>query len=74
MSFLELGLFLTSKKRIIAHPTIIYTSDMLKIVERAYIVFNGEILFAGSSRELVSDPKAREVYLGDQFLNPFGEE
>lgn len=48
--------------------------DMLKIVERAYIVFNGEILFAGSSRELVNDSKAREVYLGEQFINPFGDE
>jgi len=48
--------------------------DMLKIVERAYIVFNGEILFAGTSRELVADPKAREVYLGEQFINPFGED
>ncbi len=48
--------------------------ETLKIVERAYIIFNGEILFAGTSRELVNDAKAREVYLGDNFINPFEDE
>ena len=48
--------------------------ETLKIVERAYIIFEGEILFSGSSRELVSNGKAREVYLGDRFTNPFGNE
>jgi len=45
--------------------------ETLKITDRAYIVFNGEILFAGTSRELVQNEKAREVYLGERFLNPF---
>ena len=48
--------------------------ETLKIVERAYIIFEGEILFSGTSRELVSNEKAREVYLGDRFTNPFGNE
>ena len=48
--------------------------ETLKITERAYIIFNGEILFSGTSRQLVNDEKAREVYLGDRFINPFGEE
>ena len=48
--------------------------ETLKIVERAYIIFEGEILFTGTSRELVSNEKAREVYLGDRFTNPFGNE
>ena len=48
--------------------------ETLKITERAYIIFNGEILFSGTSRELVKDDKAREVYLGDRFTNPFGNE
>ncbi len=47
--------------------------ETLKITERAYIIFNGEILFSGTSRELVNDQKAREVYLGDRFTNPFVE-
>ena len=48
--------------------------ETLKIVERAYIIFEGEILISGTSRELVSNEKAREVYLGDRFTNPFGNE
>jgi lipopolysaccharide export system ATP-binding protein len=48
--------------------------ETLKIVDRAYIIYNGEILFSGTSRELVNDERAREVYLGDRFLDPFGNE
>jgi len=48
--------------------------ETLKIVDRAYIIYNGEILFSGTSRELVNDEMAREVYLGDRFLDPFGNE
>jgi len=48
--------------------------ETLKITKRAYIIYNGEILFSGTSRELVNDEKAREVYLGDRFTNPFGNE
>jgi lipopolysaccharide export system ATP-binding protein len=46
--------------------------ETLKITERAYIIFDGEILLSGTSRELVNNKKAREVYLGERFLNPFG--
>jgi lipopolysaccharide export system ATP-binding protein len=45
--------------------------ETLKITERAYIVFQGEILFSGTSRELVNNERAREVYLGERFTNPF---
>ena len=45
--------------------------ETLKITKRAYIIFNGEILLSGTSRELVNNEKAREVYLGDRFTNPF---
>ena len=47
--------------------------ETLKIVDRAYIIFNGQILFSGTSKELVNNQKAREVYLGDRFLNPIFE-
>ncbi len=43
--------------------------DTLKITERAYIVSNGKVLLSGTSKELVNNPQAREVYLGDRFLN-----
>jgi len=45
--------------------------ETLKITERAYIIYQGEILFSGTSQELVNDEKARKVYLGDKFINPF---
>jgi len=48
--------------------------ETLKITDRAYIIFEGEILLSGTSRELVNNEKAREVYLGDRFTNPFGNE
>ncbi len=47
--------------------------DTLKITQRAYIIFNGEILLSGTSKELVNSERAREVYLGDRFLNPIFE-
>ncbi|MCK4956057.1 MAG: LPS export ABC transporter ATP-binding protein [Candidatus Cloacimonetes bacterium] len=48
-------------------------AETLTITERAYIIFEGKILFSGTSRELVNNEKAREVYLGDKFMHPFGE-
>lgn len=46
--------------------------ETLKIVNRAYIIFEGKIIVSGSSMELINDEKARQVYLGERFLtNPF---
>jgi lipopolysaccharide export system ATP-binding protein len=48
--------------------------ETLKITDRAYIIYEGDILFSGTSRELVNNDRAREVYLGEKFINPFGQE
>ena len=46
--------------------------ETLKIVNRAYIIFEGKIIVAGPSWELINDEKAKKLYLGDRFLsNPF---
>lgn len=46
--------------------------ETLKIVNRAYIIFEGKIIVSGSSLELINDEKAKQVYLGERFLaNPF---
>ena len=45
--------------------------DTLSITERAYIIFEGEILMSGTSEELINSEKARKLYLGDKFLKPF---
>ncbi len=41
--------------------------ETLPIIERAYLIFDGQILKEGTSQELVDDPRARELYLGKDF-------
>ncbi len=41
--------------------------ETLAITDRSYIMFEGKILISGTSEQLISDPKAREIYLGEQF-------
>lgn len=41
--------------------------ETLAITDRAYIMFESKILRSGTSEELVNDPKAREIYLGERF-------
>ncbi|MEG1616633.1 MAG: LPS export ABC transporter ATP-binding protein [Bacteroidales bacterium] len=42
--------------------------ETLSIVDRAYLLFEGRILFQGSSEELASDALVREKYLGRNFI------
>ncbi|MEI6429260.1 MAG: LPS export ABC transporter ATP-binding protein [Pseudanabaena sp. ELA607] len=41
--------------------------ETLAIIDRAYIMRDGEILAAGSSKELSEDPQVRKYYLGENF-------
>jgi lipopolysaccharide export system ATP-binding protein len=41
--------------------------ETLKLVDRAYLIHKGEVVYAGVGEELVNDPKAREIYLGPEF-------
>jgi lipopolysaccharide export system ATP-binding protein len=41
--------------------------ETLDIVDRAYIINNGELIAEGSSQEIVENKKARQLYLGSQF-------
>ena len=41
--------------------------ETLAIVDRAYIIHGGKILLSGNSQEIVDNPQAREMYLGDKF-------
>ena len=41
--------------------------EMLKLVDRAYLIHRGEVLCEGPADFLVNDPKAREIYLGPEF-------
>ena len=41
--------------------------ETLEITDRAYIMYDAQVLISGTSEDLVNDPKAREVYLGERF-------
>jgi lipopolysaccharide export system ATP-binding protein len=41
--------------------------ETLTITDRAYIMFDGKIHIEGTSEELVNDPQARKLYLGEDF-------
>ena len=41
--------------------------ETLDIVDRACIIYDGRVLFAGSPMELVADPDVRRLYLGESF-------
>ncbi len=41
--------------------------DTLATTDRAYIILDGQILVSGSPAEVVANPVAREVYLGENF-------
>lgn len=42
--------------------------SILGITDRAYMLFEGKVLFQGTSEELASNPVVREKYLGQDFV------
>src|SRR6266852_811438 len=41
--------------------------ETLAITDRAYILYDGKILVAGTASEIAANPIAREIYLGEKF-------
>jgi lipopolysaccharide export system ATP-binding protein len=41
--------------------------ETLKLVDRAYLVHHGQVVYSGIGAEMPNDPKAREIYLGPEF-------
>ena len=41
--------------------------ETLEIVDRAYIIYDGRVLFTGSPQALVADENVRRLYLGEGF-------
>ena len=41
--------------------------ETLSITDRAYIMFEGRIKRSGTAEELINDPEARRLYLGEDF-------
>lgn len=41
--------------------------ETLSITDRSYIMCEGKVLISGTKDELINDPAAREIYLGERF-------
>ena len=41
--------------------------ETLEITDRAYIMAEGRVLIEGNAHQLITDPRAREIYLGEKF-------
>ena len=41
--------------------------ETLSITDRAYLIADGKVLISGTADELINDPKARQIYLGEKF-------
>lgn len=41
--------------------------ETLSITDRAYLIAEGRILISGTAGELINNPQARQVYLGEKF-------
>jgi lipopolysaccharide export system ATP-binding protein len=41
--------------------------ETLSITDRAYLIASGKVLISGTAEELINNPKARQIYLGDKF-------
>lgn len=41
--------------------------ETLDIIDRAYIIYDGHVLFEGDSEAVLKDPDVRRVYLGEHF-------
>ncbi|MCR4282721.1 MAG: ATP-binding cassette domain-containing protein, partial [Bauldia sp.] len=41
--------------------------ETLGLIDRAYIIHSGEVLFEGRPDEIVESPEVRRLYLGEQF-------
>ena len=41
--------------------------DLIGLIDRAYVLHEGRVIFSGDPEQMLSDPRARHVYLGEQF-------
>ena len=53
----NLGIFITDHN----------VRETLEIIDRAYIIHEGKILFEGNAKELLENSKTRKLYLGENF-------
>jgi lipopolysaccharide export system ATP-binding protein len=41
--------------------------ETLKLVDRAYLIHKGKVVYEGDGPSMITDPRAREIYLGPEF-------
>ncbi len=41
--------------------------ETLELIDRAYIIYEGQVLIEGTPEEIIANEEVRRVYLGDQF-------
>ena len=41
--------------------------ETLKLVDRAYLIHKGEVVYHGNGPDMPNDPRARDIYLGPEF-------
>lgn len=41
--------------------------DLFGLIDRAYVLHEGGVIFSGTATELMSDPVVRHLYLGKSF-------
>jgi len=41
--------------------------ETLSITDRSYLIADGKVLISGSADDLINDPRARQIYLGEKF-------
>ena len=41
--------------------------ETLGLIDRAYIIYSGEVLMEGRADDIVNDPEVRRLYLGEEF-------
>jgi len=41
--------------------------ETLKLVDRAYLIHHGKVVYEGSGPQMPNDPRARDIYLGPEF-------
>ncbi|HEX71778.1 MAG TPA: LPS export ABC transporter ATP-binding protein [Candidatus Hydrogenedentes bacterium] len=45
--------------------------DTLEIIDRAYILSEGQVIVSGSPKDIAGDPLARKIFLGEKFRMDF---
>ncbi len=44
-----------------------HARELLRLVDRAYLIYQGRVVYAGTAEQMINDPQARDIYLGPDF-------